>query len=222
MSSCGPARDPRAEARGSAGEIVATQVRLGPRELVVAKPGFAGLASGLGREVLAQLGVRSCRCRNMTQVRLIQRHSHNLLLVHVVWATAGRVAVLPQAADAWLAEVLRGKACDVGCRLVACGSASEHVHVLLRYPSTVRLADAVHRLKGGSSHDWNASRRRPRLSWQPGYWAESFGPAELPTLVRYVERQRTHHGDALAPEPWETTLSAASHERPDLDCFSSR
>ncbi len=156
------------------------------------------------------------------RVRLVQRHSHNLLLVHVVWATAGRWPLLEPSADGWLAEALRRKAYEAGSRLVACGNAADHVHVLLRYPSTVRLADAVHRLKGGSSYDWNSSQRRRRLSWQPGYWAESFGPADLPTVVGYVERQRAHHGDGCPPEPWEAMLgaeggaSAPCRERSDV------
>ena len=114
----------------------------------------------------------------MTRVRLVQRHSRNLLFAHVVWATTGRLPLLEPSADTWLAVALRRKAYDAGCRLVACGNASDHVHVLLRYPTTVRLADLVHRLKGASSYAWNASRREPRLDWQQGSWSESVGVRE--------------------------------------------
>ena len=132
--------------------------------------------------------------------RLIQRHSDNVLLVHVVWTTAGRASLLEPTADRWLAETLRRKAYEAGSALVACGNAGDHVHVLLRYPSTVTVASVVQRLKGGSSHAWN---RSPRLRWQAGSWAASVSPADLARVTRYVEHQREHHREAGALEPWE-------------------
>jgi len=108
-----------------------------------------------------------------TRIHLVQRHSHNFLLAHIVWATARRLPLLEPSADAFLAEILHRKARETGCALVACGNASDHVHVLVRYPSTVAVAVVVQRLKGASSYEWNAKRRSPRLSWQSGSWAAS-------------------------------------------------
>jgi putative transposase len=139
------------------------------------------------------------------RVRLIQRHSHNLFLAHIVWATARRARLLEPSADSWLAEMLRGKAYEAGSALVACGNADDHVHVLVRYPSTVTVASLVQRLKGASSYEWN-STRSPRLSWQAGSWAASVSPSHLAVAVRYVERQRAHHGETNPPETWETAL----------------
>src|SRR5690349_6467128 len=92
------------------------------------------------------------------RVRLIQRHSDNSLLAHIVWATARRARHLDPSADSWLAEVLRRKAYEAGSALVACGNADDDVHVLLRYPSTVTVASVVQRLKGASSYEWNLTR----------------------------------------------------------------
>ena len=130
-----------------------------------------------------------------TRIPLIQRHSDNFLLVHIVWATAQRQPVLKPNADGWLAEVLHRKAREAGSALVACGNASEHVHVLIRYPSTVTVASVVQRLKGASSYEWNAQGRSPRLYWQAGSWAQSVSPKHLVAAVRYVEGQRAHHGE---------------------------
>jgi REP element-mobilizing transposase RayT len=145
-----------------------------------------------------------------TGPRLVQRHSRNLLLVHVVWATKFRSSVLDLGSDRWLAANLERQAYEAGCRLIASGNAADHVHTLIRLPSTVRLADAVHRMKGGSSYAWRSQRRAPELSWQAGYWAESFGPADLAKHIRYVEDQRLHHREASTLEPWESELPAAT------------
>jgi putative transposase len=144
--------------------------------------------------------------------RWITCHSDNVLLVHVVWATARRAPVLASSADAWLADVLRRKAHEVGCALLAQGNAADHVHVLVRYPSTVTVASLVHRLKGASSHAWNLRPRAPRLSWQSGSWAASVGPADLAIVARYVEGQRLHHAERAPLEAWETAARSPPRE----------
>jgi putative transposase len=137
-----------------------------------------------------------------SSIHLVQRHSKNLLLAHVVWTTARRAPLLLPSVDAWLANELQRLAADAGGLLVACGNASDHVHVLIRYPSTSTLASVVQRLKGASSHAWNL-RRSPHLSWQTGSWACSVSPGHLTAVVRYLERQRMHHAETTQPEAWE-------------------
>ena len=150
------------------------------------------------------------------RIRLVQRHSDNHLLVHVVWTTARRAALLELSADRWLADVLRRDAYEAGSALIACGNAADHVHVLVRYPSTVTLASVVQRLKGASSYEWNLAQRSPRLDWQVGSWAASVSPADSATVAHYVERQRVHHGDtAPARERWEEALGPLAS--PDRD-----
>ncbi len=140
---------------------------------------------------------------------LLQRHSHSVLLVHVVWATHRREAVLLPETDGRLALLLGGKTRALGCDLVASGNAADHVHVVVRYPATMCVADLVRHLKGFTSHEANRQRLAPRFTWQAGYWAESVTPAGLAPLVRYVTRQRAHHDTVSIelPEPWEALLS---------------
>jgi REP element-mobilizing transposase RayT len=141
----------------------------------------------------------------MRRTRLIQRHSQNLLLVHIVWTTHRRDPLLAAAADGWLARLLDQKAGEIGSKLVASGNATDHVHVLVRYPSTLDVATIVQRLKGASSYTWNVERAQyGRLTWQSGSWAESVSPSQLAVVARYVARQREHHRDHPGPEDWES------------------
>ena len=93
--------------------------------------------------------------------------------------------------------------------LLAAGNASDHVHVLARYPASLPVSELARRLKGASSYAWNAERSSShvRLAWQSGFWAESVSPSETPRLTRYVREQRAHHRDHGVPEPWQAALS---------------
>jgi putative transposase len=143
--------------------------------------------------------------------RLAQAHSRVRLIAHVVWATAHREPILAQRADAWVARVLAKKAGEHGCDLLASGCAADHVHALLRYPSTVPVASVLQALKGYSSYAWNRAAPRP-LKWQAGYWAESVSPDAVEEVAAYVANQRQHHAAAAAAENWELDGSSESSD----------
>ena len=131
------------------------------------------------------------------------RRGEHVLIAHVVWATACRASLLPEPADAWLARSLSCKAREAGAALLASGCASDHVHVLLRFASTVALSDVVQRLKGATSRLGKLDGRLPALRWQQGFWASSIGPADLDRVSAYVRNQRAHHERAQPREAWE-------------------
>ena len=106
--------------------------------------------------------------------------------------------------DERLESILRGKATELGCVLVAFGAAPDHVHVILQLGCSTALADVVGPMKGLSAFLLNRSGLMgERLAWQEGYWAESFEPGFVATATRYALQQRTHHQETRAPERWE-------------------
>jgi REP element-mobilizing transposase RayT len=125
---------------------------------------------------------------------LAQSHCSCTLLAHVVWSTDRRVAVLGRRFEPWLRDMMTAKAIEAGSRLLGLGVADDHVHSLLRFPSTVTLAAVVQRLKGASSYECNHQQLLPqRLRWQRGYWAETVAPDAVVPLIQYLATQREHH-----------------------------
>jgi len=139
-----------------------------------------------------------------TLVAMVRSHSVSTLVVHAVWATAGRATVLPLSADDWLAQVLRRKAKDLGATLLAVGNATDHVHVVAHYAPRIAVATPVAGLKGASSRAAHLSGVLGRdCGWQVGYWAESVEAAHVSELLEYLARQRSHHETEAMLEPWE-------------------
>ena len=132
-------------------------------------------------------------------------HSSTLLFVHLVWATRERHPLLEPSVDAWLAALLEHKVLALDGELIAAGNAADHVHVIASYPSRVTVANLAQHLKGASSRAI-ALELRWEFAWQAGYWAESVGHRELPSLVEYVRRQRVHHARRAELEPWESSV----------------
>ena len=130
-------------------------------------------------------------------------HSDTLLLAHVIWATSDRKATLSHEFDGWFAYFAADTCRRIECDLLAVGNASDHVHVVARLSPSVALADMVRRLKGGSSHAWNAHPHARPLRWQTGYWARSIEQEGLSPLTAYVRGQRARHASAMTQAAWE-------------------
>ncbi len=132
----------------------------------------------------------------------IERGAHSIarLNVHLVWATRDREPWLDASVDSWLSMWLEELSLPLGCRALAVGNASDHVHVLVAFAPTVTVAAIAHRLKGASSRLLSTHLGRSS-GWQAGYFAETVG--DVDAVAAYVRGQREHHRQPTGREPWE-------------------
>ena len=72
--------------------------------------------------------------------------------------------------------------------MAAAGGTTNHVHLLIVLPSTLSVATAVQKLKGGSSR-WLGKG----FAWQEGYGAFSVSPSQVAAVKRYIAGQEEHH-----------------------------
>jgi len=109
----------------------------------------------------------------------------------------------------------------------AIGIMPDHLHFTVSIPPKVSVADAIRRLKGGSSHAVNVARGMtyPRFSWQPDYGATTFSERSLDLVIAYLRNQRLHHAAASIWPDYELTAdqqSAAAGFRPSARDLKSR
>src|SRR5260370_3900809 len=137
-----------------------------------------------------------------TLMAMVRNHSVSTMVVHAVWATAGRASVLLPSADEWIAQVLRRKAMELGAVMLAVGNAADHVHVVLQHAPAMAVATLVGRLKGASSRAAHVSGvMGADEGWQVGYWAEPVGPANIEPLPAYATPHPPHHPPPSPLEP---------------------
>ena len=120
--------------------------------------------------------------------------SLSLVIVHLVFSTKERAALIPPEMQprlhAYLAEVARG----LGCHAYRVGGVADHVHLALTLPRTVTQGDLVKELKTASNH-WLGKQdaRYADFGWQRGYGIFSVGKSQLAVLERYIDHQEAHH-----------------------------
>jgi len=121
-------------------------------------------------------------------------HTFTNLLLHVVFSTADRAPMISDAmrqdVHAYLGGILR----EIHAVPIMIGGTNDHVHLLLRLPGNLALADCMRVLKTNSSR-WVKEKWKERESfaWQGGYGAFSVSESSRGTVVRYIQNQVEHH-----------------------------
>ena len=116
------------------------------------------------------------------------------LHVHIVFSTKNRERWLTLDVEEEVWRYLGGICRTHHMKALQVGGFDDHVHILLGYPPTLALSDAVRRLKGESSK-WISEKfeRMGAFAWQDGYGAFSIGHSQIKDTIGYIQRQRVHH-----------------------------
>jgi len=116
------------------------------------------------------------------------------IYVHLVWATWDRLPLITPAIERPLHRVIASEAQKMGCTLLALNSVPDHLHILVRMPSTVAVAELVKQLKGVSSRFVNDTLKpESPFKWQGFYGAFSVSRWDVERIVAYIQRQKEHH-----------------------------
>ena len=111
--------------------------------------------------------------------------------VHCVFSTKARRNLIPAELQPRLYAYVGGIAKNLAFHLITAGGTANHMHLLIALPPTLRLAEAVQKLKANSSR-W-MGEHGVSFQRQEGYGAFSVSPSLLATVKSYILHQEEHH-----------------------------
>lgn len=117
------------------------------------------------------------------------------------WTTDGRLPMIGSSEEEFLRRFLPTIADNHNVVLVAMGIVTNHVHLVLRFPSVVDVPKLAQALKGSSARCMNkdSSICKNGVKWAKGYDLRSVSPGNLSKAVEYVNSQAARHpGLAIA------------------------
>jgi REP-associated tyrosine transposase len=129
-------------------------------------------------------------------------HSFTDLLVHAIFSTKDRRAFLADEIQTELFAYIGGTVRKIGGKALLVNGTSDHVHLLVRIPADMSVAECLRMVKANSSK-WVHERwpERPDFAWQSGYAAFSVSLSNREHVYRYIQNQRLHHeGVSFADE----------------------
>jgi REP element-mobilizing transposase RayT len=128
-------------------------------------------------------------------------HTYASNFIHCIFSTRKRQPLIPESRITGLHAYLGGIARSEGVALIAAGGTANHIHLLFVLPASHSLAQAVQKLKGGSSR-WMGQD----FSWQEGYGAFSVSPSQASVAKKYIQNQEQHHRKQDFEQEFKTLL----------------
>ena len=145
------------------------------------------------------------------------RAPYTQLYVHVVWATWDRLPLISPVLEPRIYGAIVEKCGALKAFVLAIGGMPDHVHLLVRLPTTLAIAELVKGVKGSSSH-LVAQVAMPNefFKWQGAYGAFTLAKADIERGTHYIQGQKLHHADGQLYAEWEMTESPNERD-PALD-----
>ncbi len=135
------------------------------------------------------------------------------LYVHAVWATWDRLPLItPELEPRVYGEIVE-KARTLRTLTLAVGGMPDHIHLLVRLPTTLSVAELLKGVKGSSSH-LVAQLIMPNefFKWQGAYGAFTLAEAEVNRCIDYIRGQKQHHAEGQLDAQWEQVETTDTDE----------
>src|ERR1051326_1782121 len=134
------------------------------------------------------------------------RQAKTELYVHAVWSTHRRARLLSEPVRNQLYPVMIAEAQKLGCIVMAVNGIEDHVHLCIRMPARLSVAELIKQIKGTSSRFLSQHFQFDEaFRWQAGYGAFSLSRSHVKRVVQYIEKQRKHHEQGTVWPEWEET-----------------
>ncbi len=134
-------------------------------------------------------------------------HTTTNVLIHYIFSTHHRTPFIKPEIESNLHAYLGGIMREIGGIALCINGMPDHVHLLVRMPSTQSVADVARLVKTNSSR-W-VHERWPEyecFAWQAGYGAFSVSESVVDSVRRYISDQRQHHAKRTFQEEFVVFL----------------
>lgn len=120
------------------------------------------------------------------------------LYIHLIWATWDRSPWISPSIEKKVYRYIASQVHYLGCKILAINGMPDHIHLVIKYPSTLSVAEIVKKAKCGSSRLINQTLDIDELfCWQAGYAALTISRWELHKIINYVNNQKKTHADGI-------------------------
>lgn len=121
-------------------------------------------------------------------------HTSTNLLVHFIFSTKQRLPLITTEIEPDLHSYIGGIIRRIGGVALSVDGTTDHVHLLVRVPTTHSIADIARLVKTNSSR-WVHERwpDHGHFAWQTGYGAFTVSESGMLAVQNYISSQREHH-----------------------------
>jgi putative transposase len=122
----------------------------------------------------------------------ILAHTAANVVVHLIFSTKGRQAMITPELRPHLFAYLGGIVREIQATALIINGTADHVHMLVRIRPAQSLAEVARTIKTNLSR-WMREKKNANFAWQTGYGAFSVSESNVAEVSRYIATQEEHH-----------------------------
>ncbi len=116
------------------------------------------------------------------------------ILIHLIFSTKNREPFISPEIETELYPYMASIFKAIKSPALIINGTSDHLHTLFSLSRVITIANLVEEVKTESSKWIKTKGTEFRdFHWQNGYGAFSIGQSQVPSVKRYIERQKEHH-----------------------------
>ena len=116
------------------------------------------------------------------------------IYLHLIWSVEEGSQIITNEIERPLYRCIVNQINGLGCQVLVINGVQDHIHLVVKIRSTITVAHLVKQAKGVSSKFINDQFEvSGRFHWRAGYGAFSISRWDLPKIINYVKKQKTHH-----------------------------
>jgi putative transposase len=126
---------------------------------------------------------------------------------HLIFAVKHREALIKKQWKDELEKYITGIVQNNKHKLLSIGSNPDHIHIFIGYNVNQLIPDLVEEIKT-SSNAWIKQRgfSKFKFEWQKGYGAFTHSRSQINQVVKYIDRQESHHQKISFKEEYSEIL----------------
>lgn len=138
------------------------------------------------------------------------------VFIHATWAVWDRQPLLVGEVEQRVHRAIGAKCDEAGVNLVALGGTDDHLHMLIRLPASIALAEIIGQANGASAHlVTHEVTPGEFFKWQGGHGAFSVSARHVQQAYDYINNQREHHRIGTIHKGLEPEDTFRVSEEPD-------
>jgi len=149
-------------------------------------------------------------------------NTYTQLHIQFVFAVKYRAAVIDKNWNERLHQFITGIFQKNRHKMLQINSMPDHIHILIGMRPYQSISSLIQNVKTESSKWVNNNKFTcSQFSWQEGYGAFSYSKSHIPGVVRYIQKQESHHKKVSFLEEYRSLLDAFEIEYDDRYIFKS-
>ena len=117
-----------------------------------------------------------------------------VIYFHFIWSTQDGNPLITRDIERSVYRCIVSQVHKLGCEVLAINGVADHNHMVVKVRSSVPVSTLIKQAKGVSARFINDHfQTNYKFRWQTGYGAFTISRWDLPMIINYVNKQKTHH-----------------------------